>query len=113
MIRPRPMSGALAHPIVAEAVKERLRAQYRTLDPVALLAEIRSAQEEDRRAGGALPEAAAGESDVVCAARPRSLPHSPEGSAMISRVASRVRRTGGPSDVTRNGSGCRQSSTRT
>jgi hypothetical protein len=36
---------ALAHPIVAEAVKERLRAQYRTLDPVALLAEIRSAQE--------------------------------------------------------------------
>jgi hypothetical protein len=43
--------------MVAEVVKERLRAQYRTLDPVALLAEIRSAQEElgnriDRRAGG-------------------------------------------------------------
>ena len=50
--------------MVAEAVKERLREQYRTLDPVALLAEIRSAQEElgnriDRRAGGALREAVA------------------------------------------------------
>jgi hypothetical protein len=49
-------------------VKERLRAQYRTLDPVALLAEIRSAQEElgnriDRRAGGALREPATGKSD--------------------------------------------------
>jgi hypothetical protein len=56
--------------MVAEVVKERLRAQYRTLDPVALLAEIRSAQEElgnriDRRAGGALQEAVAGKSDVV------------------------------------------------
>jgi hypothetical protein len=28
--------------MVAEAMKERLRARYRTLDPVALLAEIRS-----------------------------------------------------------------------
>jgi len=65
-----PYERALAHPIVAEVVKERLRAQYRTLDPVALLAEIRSAQEDlgnriDRRAGGALREAAAGKSDVV------------------------------------------------
>jgi hypothetical protein len=41
-----PYERALAHPMVAEAVKERLRAQYPTLDPVALLAEIRSAQEE-------------------------------------------------------------------
>jgi len=65
-----PYERALAHPIVAEVVKERLRAQYRTLDPVALLAEIRSAQEDlgnriDRRAGGALREAAAGKCDVV------------------------------------------------
>jgi hypothetical protein len=65
-----PYERALAHPMVAEAVKEQLRAQYRTLDPVALLAEIRSAQEElgnriDRRAGGALREVAAGNSDVV------------------------------------------------
>jgi hypothetical protein len=65
-----PYERALAHPMVAEAVKERLRAQYRMLDPVALLAEIRSAQEElgnrvDRRSGGALREATVGKSDVV------------------------------------------------
>ena len=65
-----PYERALAHPMVAEAVKERLRAQYRTLDPVVLLAEIRSAQEElgnriDRRAGAVLREAAAEKSDVI------------------------------------------------
>jgi Integrase core domain len=65
-----PYERALVHPMVAEAVKERLRAQYRTLDPVVLLAEIRSAQEElgnriDRRAGGVLREAVAVKSDVV------------------------------------------------
>jgi Integrase core domain len=65
-----PYERALAHPMVAEAVKERLRAQYRTLDPVALLAEIRAAQEElgsriDRRAAGALRKASAGKSDAV------------------------------------------------
>jgi hypothetical protein len=49
----------------------RLRAQYLTLDPVALLAEIRSAQEElgnriDRRAGGGVPrEAVSANSDMV------------------------------------------------
>jgi len=37
---------ALAHPKVPAAVKQRLREQYRTLDPVALLAEIRAAQGE-------------------------------------------------------------------
>jgi hypothetical protein len=67
---PTPYERALAHPMVAEAVKERLRAQYRTLDPVVLLAEIRAAQEElgnriDRRAGGVLREAVAVKSDVV------------------------------------------------
>jgi len=51
-----PCERALAHPNVAAAVKKRLREQHRTLDPVALLAEIRAAQEElgnrvDRRAG--------------------------------------------------------------
>ncbi|HET7383172.1 MAG TPA: transposase, partial [Pseudolabrys sp.] len=65
-----PYERALAHPMVTEAVKHRLRAQYRTLDPVALLAEIRAAQEElgnriDRRAGGALREIAARNTDVV------------------------------------------------
>jgi hypothetical protein len=47
-----------AHPKVPAAVKQRLREQYRTLDPVALLAEIRAVQEElgnrvDRRAADA------------------------------------------------------------
>jgi hypothetical protein len=65
-----PYERALAHPTVTEAVKERLRAQYRTLDPVALLAEIRSAQEElgnriDRRAGAALPTVAPGKMDLI------------------------------------------------
>src|ERR1700756_170404 len=65
-----PYERALAHPMVIEAVKERLRAQYRTLDPVALLAEIRAAQEElgnriDRRTGGALRQAVAAKGDVV------------------------------------------------
>jgi hypothetical protein len=48
----------MRHPEVAPAVKQQLREQYRTLDPVVLLAEIRGAQEElgnriDRRAGDA------------------------------------------------------------
>ncbi|UPJ79277.1 hypothetical protein IVB16_31585 [Bradyrhizobium sp. 183] len=51
-----PYERALAHPKVTAAVKKRLRDQYRSLDPVALLAEIRATQEElgnrvDRRAG--------------------------------------------------------------
>jgi hypothetical protein len=37
-------------------VKERLRAQYRTLDPVTLLAKIRSAQ-KDTPASTVMPEA--------------------------------------------------------
>jgi len=40
-----PYQRALAHPKLDKAVKRRLRAQYRTLDPVALLAEIRAVQE--------------------------------------------------------------------
>ena len=53
-----PCQRALVHPKLAAAVKKRLREQYSTLDPVALLAEIRAAQEElgnrvDRRAGDA------------------------------------------------------------
>jgi hypothetical protein len=65
-----PYERALAHPEVAETVKKRLREQYCTLDPVALLAEIRAAQEElgnriDHRAGGALRETPAGKSDAA------------------------------------------------
>jgi hypothetical protein len=53
-----PYERALAHPQVAPAMKQQLREQYRTLDPVVLLAEIRAAQEElgnriDRRDGKA------------------------------------------------------------
>jgi hypothetical protein len=53
-----PYQRALAHPKVTAAVKKRLRDQYRSLDPVGLLAEIRATQEElgnrvDRRAGQA------------------------------------------------------------
>lgn len=62
-----PCERALAHPKVAVAVKTRLREQYRTLDPVALLAEIRAVQEElgnrvDRRAGDARGQQRAGKS---------------------------------------------------
>ena len=51
-----PYARALAHPKVSKAVKKRLREFYRTLDPVALLAEVRAAQAElgtrvDARAG--------------------------------------------------------------
>ena len=51
-----PFARALAHPKVTRAVKARLRDMHRTLDPVALLAEMRAAQSElgeriDRRPG--------------------------------------------------------------
>jgi len=45
---PTPSERALAHAKVAAAVKKRLREQYRTLDPVALFAEIRAAQPRSR-----------------------------------------------------------------
>src|SRR5689334_10043621 len=53
-----PYERALAHPNVTAAVKKRLRDQYRSLDPVALLSEIRATQDElgnrvDRRPGQA------------------------------------------------------------
>src|ERR1700674_3899958 len=53
-----PCQRALAHPKVPRKIKQRLRSQYRSLDPVALLAEMRATQEElgnrvDRRAGNA------------------------------------------------------------
>jgi hypothetical protein len=41
-----PYERALAHRHVSRKIKQRLRAQYRTLDPVVLLSEIRTAQEE-------------------------------------------------------------------
>jgi ABC-type uncharacterized transport system substrate-binding protein len=61
-----PYERALTHPKVPAAVKRRLRDQYRTLNPVALLADIRRAQEElgnriDRRAGNARCQQLAGD----------------------------------------------------
>src|ERR1700720_2592809 len=41
-----PYERALAHPKVPRKIKQRLRAQYRRLDPVVLLSENRAAQEE-------------------------------------------------------------------
>jgi hypothetical protein len=41
-----PYARALAHPKLSKGVKRRLRELYRTLDPVALLAEMRDAQTE-------------------------------------------------------------------
>jgi hypothetical protein len=41
-----PYARALAHPQLSKAIKRRLRSTYRSLDPVALLAEIRECQEE-------------------------------------------------------------------
>src|ERR1700730_799895 len=65
-----PYERALAHPKVPAAVKQRLRDQYRTLNPVALLAEIRSAQEElgnrvDCRAGDARGQQRAGKGTAL------------------------------------------------
>lgn len=41
-----PYARALTHPKLSKGVKRRLRELYRTLDPVALLAEMRDAQTE-------------------------------------------------------------------
>jgi hypothetical protein len=41
-----PYERALAHPCLSKAIKRRLRETYRSLDPVALLAEMRVAQDE-------------------------------------------------------------------
>src|SRR3984893_1830422 len=41
-----PYERALTHPKLSNAIKRRLRETYRSLDPVALLAEIRAAQDE-------------------------------------------------------------------
>ena len=49
-----PYDRALAHPEVSAAVKQRLREQYRTLDPIAFLAEIRATQEGMWQSGRSL-----------------------------------------------------------
>jgi len=104
--------------MVAEAMKERLRAQYRTLDPVALLADIRATQEElgnriDHRTGGALRENAGGKSDMVVHSSTAEPATFARGRGNDLARGEPVPRTDGPSGVTKNESGCRPSSTRT
>ncbi|MCK1517547.1 hypothetical protein IVB22_34715 [Bradyrhizobium sp. 190] len=69
-----PYERALVHPSLDEAFKHRLREIYRSLDPLALLAQMRDAQNElgkrvDRRAGMSGMTAAPVRSDVVAFAR--------------------------------------------
>src|SRR4029453_19678421 len=47
-----PYERALTHPKLSNAIKRRLRETYRSLDPVALLAEMRRCQDE---LGGRIP----------------------------------------------------------
>src|SRR6202011_1704 len=73
-----PYQRALAHPKVTAAVKKRLRDQYRSLDPVALLAEIRATQEElgnrvDRRAARGLQRACKSPAPATAAAFAKTL----------------------------------------
>jgi hypothetical protein len=69
-----PYARALAHPRFPRAVKRRLRETYRCLDPVALLAEIRAAQDElGARIGKRGLAAAAGGSPADPLAFARSL----------------------------------------
>jgi len=60
-----PYARALAHPKLSKAIKRRLRETYRSLDPVALLAEVRRCQDElGERIGKRGLAAAAGTSPV-------------------------------------------------
>ena len=69
-----PYERALVHPRLNEAFKGRLREIYRTLDPVALLAQMRDAQNElgkrvDQRAGKPAMTVAQGHGDLAAFAR--------------------------------------------
>jgi len=91
-----PYERALAHPKVAAAVKKRLRELHRTLDPVALLAEIRAAQEElgnrvDHRAGDARSQQGAGKS-----AAPQPLQSSAPDAAVFARTLGTTVASGEP-----------------
>ncbi|MCK1287630.1 hypothetical protein IVB41_27375 [Bradyrhizobium sp. 44] len=91
-------------------MKKRLRDQYRSLDPVALLAEIRATQDElgnrvDRRAGQArgLRSAHTSNAPVTAATFAKTLGK---------RVTARVPRAGGLVGPIKPGLACRPSSTR-
>ncbi|MCP2223423.1 MULTISPECIES: integrase catalytic domain-containing protein [Bradyrhizobium] len=89
-----PYERALAHPKVTAAVKKRLRDQYRSLDPVALLAGIRAAH------------------PLTLASCQRPRRRSRRRSARPRRSASRVPRTGELVGPIRPEFACRPSSTR-
>ncbi|MDI4239399.1 hypothetical protein OZ411_42165, partial [Bradyrhizobium sp. Arg237L] len=75
-----PYARGLAHPKLSKGVKRRLRELYRTLDPVALLAEMRDAQAElGARVGARAGKLAAAASPP---ARQRTRQRSRRGSAM-------------------------------
>ena len=67
-----PRERALAHPMVTEVVKKRLREQYRTLDPVALLARSGQRRRNSAIASTVVPEAPSGRLPVEQAMWPRS-----------------------------------------
>ena len=101
-----PYERALAHPKLSTAIKRRLRETYRSLDPVALLADIRAAQDE----------LGSGSASAVLQWRP---PHSrPIHSGLRGRLARRPRppkcapHIASRNGVTRNGYACLPSSIR-
>jgi hypothetical protein len=101
-----PYHRALAHPKVTAAVKKRLRDQYRSLDPVALLAEIRATA----IVSIVVPRAACSAPTKPPRRRPRPLLQ--RRSAGRCSSESRVPRTGAPIGPIRRGVACRPSSTR-
>jgi hypothetical protein len=107
-----PYELTLAHPEVTTAVKKRLRDQYRSLDPIALLAEIRATQEElgnrvDRRAGQAygLQRAGTSTAPATAAIFAKTLGKTMKAGGL------RVPHTGDPIGPIKLGFACRPSST--
>jgi len=80
-----PYARALAHPKLSKVVKKQLRKLYRTLDPVALLAEMREAQTQL----GARVDARAGK--IAAAARAPSTA-APDAAAFAKRLGKTVNR---------------------
>ena len=107
-----PYERALAHPKVTAAVKQRLREQYRTLDPVALLG-------RDPRSPGGTRQSR--RSSCRTGARPATRQHEHRASdrsqfaktlGKTARPASRAPRIGDRSGLTRRGFACPPSSIR-
>jgi hypothetical protein len=101
-----PYERALAHPQLSKVIKRRLRETYRSLDPVALLAEIRAAQDElgERIGKRGLAAAAA-----LLPADPLGFARSLGTTAKTAEVRALI---AGRNGVTRNGYACPPSSIR-